>query len=100
MSEMAAIARAVLEAMRGGAPVVTVTVIQSDLRADVHAGDKMLVRADGSTVGGLGGGVVEAALVRHALDAIPRHAVEAVRLTAEGEVVGDRHRPAAIEVMV
>ena len=100
MNVMAEIARVVLEAMRGGPPVVTVTVIQSDLRSDVHAGDKMLVRADGSTIGALGGGVVEEALVRYAVDAIPRHAVEAVRLTADGEIVGDRHLPAEIEVMV
>jgi xanthine dehydrogenase accessory factor len=100
MNVMAEIARVVLDAMRGGPPVVTVTVIQSDPRADVQPGDKMLVRADGSTIGALGGGAVEAALVRYAVDAIPRHAVEAVRLTADGEIVEDRRLPAAIEVMV
>jgi xanthine dehydrogenase accessory factor len=59
-----------------------------------------LVRADGSTLGGLDGGTLEAAVTRLCLDAIPRHAVEAVRLTPEGEPLRDRHAEAAVEIMI
>ncbi len=100
MTPIAEIARAVLEAMQGGAPVVTATVVQSGGPADVRPGDKLLVRADGSTIGTLGGGAIEAAIVRHGADAIPRHAVETIRLTADGEIVADRHARADVEVLV
>jgi xanthine dehydrogenase accessory factor len=97
---MAEIAREVLAAMQGGPPVVTATVVQADARGDVRPGDKLLVRADGSTAGSLGGGALQDAVVRYGLDAIPRHAVEAVRFSAEGDLVRDRHAEAALEVMV
>src|SRR5215204_4564408 len=99
MSVMAEIAAAVLAAMAGGPPVVTATVVTSDV-AGMHAGDKLLVRADGTQIGGFGGGAIEAAVVAHARGAIARHAVETVRLTAAGEIVGDRHAAAAIDVMI
>ena len=100
MNAIAAIAGAVLEAMEGGAPVVTATIVHADARTGLRPGDKMLVRADGSTIGTLSGGAVEAAVVRHCVAAIPRHAVETVRLTAEGEDVTDRHAEAAVEVLI
>ena len=99
MDVMAEIALAVLAAMQGGPPVVTATVVRSEAPA-VHAGAKMLVRADGTTVGDLGGGAVEAAVVQRCLAAIPRHAIETVRFTVEGEVVTDRHAEAAVDVLV
>ena len=79
MSVMAEIAAAVLAAMQGGAPVVTATVVQSGV-AELPAGEKMLVRPDGSTIGALGGGPVEEAVIRHCVEAIRRHAVETIRL--------------------
>lgn len=97
---MAEIARAVLEAMRGGPPVVTATVVQSAAGDHIRPGDKLLVRADGGTIGSLGGGAIEAAVVAHCLAAIPRHAVEAIRLAADGEIVTDRHAAAVVEVMI
>jgi xanthine dehydrogenase accessory factor len=97
---MAEIAREVLAAMQGGPPVVTATVVQSAARGDISPGDKLLVRKDGSTLGSLADGTLQAAVIRYCLDAIPRHVVEAVRFTAEGEVVRDRHAEAALEVMV
>jgi xanthine dehydrogenase accessory factor len=99
MSVMAEIARAVLAAMQGGAPVVTATVIASSL-PDVTAGAKMLVRAGGGTVGTIGGGPVEAAVVEHCVGAIRRHAVETIRLDPDGTVVEGRHQPAAVEVLI
>jgi xanthine dehydrogenase accessory factor len=96
---MAEIARAVLAAMAGDGPVVTAAVVQSSL-ADVPVGAKLLVRPDGSTLGGLGGGAVEQAVIAHCLAAIPRHAVETIRLTADGALVEERHTDAAVEIMV
>ncbi len=99
MDVMAEIAKAVLAAMQGGPPVVTATVVRSETPT-VHPGAKMLVRADGTTVGDLGGGALEAAVVQRCLAAIPRHAIETVRFTVEGEVVTDRHAEAAVDVLV
>lgn len=100
MSLMEEIAREVLAAMEGGSPVVTATVVQDQGRVAIGMGEKLLVRADGSTLGTLGGGALEAAVVRHALDAIPRHAIETIRLTDAGEFVTDRHAEAAVDVMI
>ena len=100
MNVMAEITRAVLAAMRGGEPVVTATVVQSGAVPDVHPGDKLLVRRDGGTIGSLGGGPIEQAVIRHCLDAIPRHAVETIRLTADGTLVRDRHAAADVEVLI
>lgn len=99
MSVIAEIAEAVLTAMQGGPPVVTAMVVESALPA-IRPGAKLLVRGDGSTLGGLDGGPVEAAIIRYAADAIPRHHVGAIRLSAAGELVEDRHAEAACEVMV
>ncbi len=96
---MAEIAQGVLGAMQGGPPVVTATVVHSALPV-IQPGDKMLVRSDGTRIGGVGGGDVERSVVQHCIDAIPRHAVETIRLTASGEIVGERHTEAAVEVMV
>lgn len=96
---MSEIAQAVLQAMEGGAPVVTATVVQSSL-AEIQPGDKLLVRADRSTLGGLGGGEIERSVVQHCIEAIPRHAVETIRLTAAGMIAGDRYDAAAVEVMI
>jgi xanthine dehydrogenase accessory factor len=99
MSVMSEIAQEVLQAMEGGAPVVSATVVQSSLPG-IQPGDKLLVRSDGTVLGGLGSVEIERAVVQHCVDAIPRHAVETIRLTAAGEIVGDRHEAAAVEVMI
>lgn len=96
---MSEIAQGVLGAMQGGSPVVTATVVHSALPV-IQPGDKMLVRSDGTRIGGVGGGDVERSVVQHCIDAIPRHAVETIRLTASGEIVGERHADAAVEVMI
>lgn len=50
---------AALQAMREGRPAALVTVIHAEGSAPRHAGSRMLVRADGSTVGTIGGGAIE-----------------------------------------
>jgi xanthine dehydrogenase accessory factor len=99
MSVMAEIAEAVLAAMQGGAPVVTATVVQSDVPR-LRAGDKLLVRPDGSTIGALDGGPIEETVIRHCVEAIRRHAVETIRLTADGVLAPDRHAGADAEVLI
>ena len=96
---MAEIARAVLAAMQGGDPVVTATLVGGN-EPGVAVGAKLLVRRDGSTLGGLGGGLLERAVIEHCLAAIPRHAIETVRFTGDGALVEDRHADAAVEVLI
>jgi xanthine dehydrogenase accessory factor len=99
MSVMSEIAQEVLQAMQGGAAVVTATVVESSL-PEIQPGAKMLVRSDGSVLGGLDGGDIERTVVQHCIEAIPRHAVETIRVTAAGAIAGDRHASAAVEVMI
>lgn len=96
------IAQAVLSALNGGGPVVTATVIRTPERTDLEPGAKMLVREDGSSIGSLGGGALEDTTRQLALAAIPRHAVETVRVLPDGSAV-DRHAEdaaAAYEIMI
>jgi xanthine dehydrogenase accessory factor len=96
------IAQAVLAAMQGDGPVVTATVIRTPQRADLEPGEKMLVRADGTSIGGLGGGALESTVRELCLAAIPRHAVETVRVMPDGRAVGrhDDEASDAYEIMI
>lgn len=101
MSNMIArIAEEVLAATAGGAPVVTATVISAPAGGEALTGAKMLVRADGSRLGSLGGRRLEEAVAEACLDAIRRHAVETLRFDAESGQVADRHTDAAYEVLI
>jgi len=96
------IAQAILAAMEGAGAVVTATVIRTPQRADLNPGDKMLVRQDGAAIGGLGGGALEQTVRQLCLAAIPRHAIETLRVLPDGRSVG-RHDEAAddaYEVMI
>ncbi|MFN8374601.1 MAG: XdhC family protein [Anaerolineae bacterium] len=61
---------AILAAQQKGEPAALATVIQVTGSVPRHAGSKMLVRADGSTVGTIGGGAMEAQVVQEALAAM------------------------------
>jgi xanthine dehydrogenase accessory factor len=100
------IALEVLRAAQGGDSVVVATVITAPEEAPVVAGAKLLLRADGTRVGSLGGGAFEEAVAEDALLALtrtPREAVQSLYYRAEGERV---HRlevkegPGASEVMI
>lgn len=97
-SAIAEIARAVLAALEGGDPVVTATVIRAAPAAAVQAGEKLLVRVDGSTVGLLDG--LQETIVEQCLAQIPRHGTRLLRLDAAGEPVGDRHVESACDVLI
>jgi len=73
----------VTAALEGGPPVLVATVIAAPEAALV--GGKLLVRPDGSTVGGLGHAALDAAITADAPDAFRRHAVETLYFDNEGK---------------
>jgi len=74
----------VVAAQGGGPPVVVATVISAPQDAAVSVGAKLLVRPDGSSIGALDGGPLEAAVRAEGADAFRRHGVESVSLAAGG----------------
>jgi xanthine dehydrogenase accessory factor len=57
--EVVAVLRALLAAVEAGEPVAVATVIATHRSVPRHTGAKLLVRADGTTVGTVGGGEME-----------------------------------------
>jgi xanthine dehydrogenase accessory factor len=70
-------------ALEGGPPVLVATVIAAPEASLV--GGKMLVRPDGSTLGGLASGTLDAAVKKEAPEAFRRHAVETLYFDNEGK---------------
>ena len=70
MSEDRAVFEAVLTAKEQGVLVALATVVSVTGSVPRHAGSKMLVRQNGSIVGTVGGGAMEALVVKEALAAI------------------------------
>jgi xanthine dehydrogenase accessory factor len=102
----AQIAVEVVRAARSGASVAVATIIDAPADSAARPGDKLLLRADGSRIGGLGGGAIEAAVVEDAtaaLTTLPRTQTESRYYVAEG---GRIHRleakesRGAVEVMI
>ena len=62
--------RALLEAQEQGIPAALVTVISTQGSMPRHAGSKMLVRPNGDIVGTVGGGAMEAKVIREAQETI------------------------------
>ena len=114
MSDAARIFEEVLAAQAAGPPVVLATVVQAPPDAEIALGAKLLLRRDGGTLGSLGGGALEAAVIADAGDAFRRHSVESVfyapdgarrsRRQAEGvlayQVMLELHEPPATLVIV
>ncbi|MGB2694898.1 MAG: XdhC/CoxI family protein [Dehalococcoidia bacterium] len=85
--EQAEILREVVRAASGGSPVAVATVIRAPEGAPTVAGAKLLVRADGTRLGSLGGGTLEdaaAADAHAALTRRPRMQVESIYYGADG----------------
>jgi xanthine dehydrogenase accessory factor len=59
-----------LEAQAQGEPVALATIVSAQGSVPRHAGSKMLVRADGSIVGTVGGGMLESQVIAEAVAAI------------------------------
>lgn len=66
----AAIFRALTDAQTTGEPVVLVTVISTQGSMPRHAGSKMLVKADGTILGTVGGGAMESRVIEEARAAL------------------------------
>jgi xanthine dehydrogenase accessory factor len=82
------IAAELIAAARGGPPVAVATVIAAPGGAGVAPGAKLLVRADGTRLGSLGGGLLEGAVAADAHAAItvrPRLRVDTLYYDANGE---------------
>lgn len=76
-------------AVAGGPPVVLATIVATDGSVPRHPGTKMLVHSDGSTVGTIGGGKVEAAIRDDALAALARNESQLHRYTLHDPDQGD-----------
>ena len=70
MSEDRAVYEALMAAQANGEAVALATVVNAQGSVPRHAGSKMLVRQDGSIVGTVGGGAMEALVVKEALAAL------------------------------
>lgn len=100
----AQVAAEVVRASREGPAVAVATVVRAPDGAAARMGDKLLVRADGSRLGSLGGGALDEAVAADchaALTQLPRTAVETMFYAAAGERL---HRLEAsadeVEVMI
>jgi xanthine dehydrogenase accessory factor len=84
---MREVLEAALRADEAGEPAALVTVVSTEGSTPRKAGAKMVVFADGRSVGTIGGGCVEAEVVRRAQRAIEERAVTttAYELTPDGE---------------
>ncbi|MFW6082609.1 MAG: XdhC family protein [Chloroflexota bacterium] len=78
-----AIYEAALETVRRGGSAALVTVVDASGSAPRHPGAKMLLRADGRTVGTVGGGPVEAWVLREAKEALAQGVSRLLRRSAE-----------------
>jgi xanthine dehydrogenase accessory factor len=67
MDDTRAVYEAILEAQKTGEPAALATVIAVSGSVPRHVGSKMLVRADGSFVGTVGGGAMESRVIAEAL---------------------------------
>lgn len=70
MNEDRAVFEALLKVHDSGEPAALATVVSVKGSVPRHEGSKILVRADGSFVGTVGGGAMEALVIREALEAI------------------------------
>ncbi len=88
--ELARILAEVMAAQEGGPAVVVATVIEGPRGGPVPVGAKLLLRQDGSCIGSLGGGALEAAVLVDAREAFRRHAVQSLFYAADGTSLSRR----------
>ncbi len=68
--DTAPIIHALSHAQQADEPVALATVISTQGSMPRHAGSKMLIRADGTTLGTIGGGAMESLVIQAGLDAL------------------------------
>ena len=72
-----------LEAARGGAPVVVASILEAG-PTDLAPGNRLLVEADGGRIGSLGAPALDDLVAAHSADAFGRHAAETLYVTEAG----------------
>ncbi len=87
--ELERVYQAILDALRAGKPAAVATVVEVDGSAPRGAGAKMVIFADGSTVGTVGGGGVEAQVIEEAKAAIAAGQGREVRYSLRDPQRGD-----------
>lgn len=86
----ARIAAEVVAALAGGPSILVATVIAAPAEAPAPVGAKLLVRPDGSALGGLDAGPLDAAIKAEAADAFRRHGVSSLYLAPDGSRLSRR----------
>jgi xanthine dehydrogenase accessory factor len=99
-SLIAQIARAVLDALDGGEPVITATVIRAPEGGTPAVAAKLLVRMDGSLLGSFGVPALDEAVRAAALEQFPRHGTRLLRLDAQATPLDDRHLESTWDVLL
>lgn len=84
-----AIFRALAEAHESGADVALITITATSGSMPRHAGSRMLVRADGSTLGTIGGGAMEARVIQEALACLADSQIRVRTYTLNDLAAGD-----------
>ena len=79
-------------AVNGGPRVVLATIVATEGSVPRHPGTKMLIRADGTTVGTIGGGKVEIAIRDDALETLAHSRPDLRRYTLQDPGRGDPGR--------
>jgi xanthine dehydrogenase accessory factor len=80
---MLGLTQRLLEAARGGAPVVVASVLEPGPR-ELAPGNRMLIETDGARLGGLGDSAIEDLVAEYARGAFERHAAETLYVTPDG----------------
>lgn len=86
---MSAVFEGALAATRGGGQAALVTVVSTEGSTPQKAGARMLVQADGTLVGTIGGGCVEAEMIRRARLALQRRRCELASYDLTPEQAGE-----------
>ena len=80
---------ALTEAVNGGAPVVLATIVTTEGSVPRHEGTKMVVNADGTSLGTVGGGKVEVEIRKDALRSLEQKRTELRHYTLQNPQRGD-----------
>jgi xanthine dehydrogenase accessory factor len=84
------IAAAAVAAQAGGPSVLVATVIAAPAQAAVQVGAKLLLRADGSSLGALDGGPIQESVRAAAAAAFRRHGVQSLYFALDGAPLSRR----------
>lgn len=92
---MEEIYRAAAEGLQAGQAVCVATIVAVQGSAPRAVGVKMLIRADGSTLGSIGGGALEGAVLQDAREALAKGQSGLKRYPAHG---GGEYAPVGLDI--